>query len=369
MRATALLVTAMLMPVAMNAAITVQSWGKTGNGQAVELYTLHNAKGAEVTITNYGARIVSIKVPDKAGKFDDIVLGFDDLAGYESKSDPYFGATIGRYANRIAGGKFMLDGNTFTLAKNNGPNSLHGGLAGFDKKVWTATARNDRDVLMTLVSPNGDEGFPGNLFVSVIFALTDNNELQIRYSATTDKDTAVNLTNHSYFNLAGQGRGDVLGHVVTIDADRFTPVDATLIPTGELKPVDGTPFDFRKPTAIGTRIDSPEPQLKLGGGYDHNYVLNKKGAGPQFAARVVEPRSGRVLEVLTTEPGVQFYTTNNLAGPLTGAGGRIYQRRSAFCLETQHFPDSPNHPAFPSTTLKPGETFRSETVYRFSVER
>lgn len=369
MRTAALLVTAVLTAAGSDAAITVQSWGKLKNGQAVELYTLRNAKGTEVTIANYGARIVSIKVPDKSGKFDDIVLGFDDLPGYTGPADPYFGATIGRYANRIAGGRFMLDGNTYTLAKNNGPNSLHGGVAGFDKKVWTATARNDRDVLMTLVSPNGDEGFPGNLFASVTFALTDGNELQIRYSATTDKDTVVNLTNHSYFNLAGQGQGDVLGHIVTIDADRFTPVDAGLIPTGELKTVDGTPFDFRKPAAIGARIDSPDPQLKLAGGYDHNYVLNKKSSGLQLAARVVEPKSGRVLEVLTTEPGMQFYTGNNLGGPITGAGGKVYQRRSAFCMETEHFPDSPNHPAFPSTTLKPGETFRSETVYRFSVER
>lgn len=369
MRTTALLFITLLTAAGSHAAVSVQSWGKLQNGQSVDLYTLRNAKGAEVTITNYGARIVAIKVPDRAGKFDDVVLGFDNLAGYESKSDPFFGATIGRYANRIAGARFTLDGNTYTLVKNNGPNSLHGGAAGFDKKVWTATARNDRDVLMTLVSPNNDEGFPGNLFATVVFALTDDNELQVRYTATTDKTTVVNFTNHSYFNLAGQGEGDVLGHIVRIDAARFTPVDATLIPTGELKPVDGTPFDFRQPTPIGARIDSPDPQLKLGGGYDHNYVLNRKGVGLQLAARVVEPKSGRVLEVLTTEPGLQFYTSNNLTGPLTGAGGKVYRRRSAFCMETEHFPDSPNHPAFPSTTLKPGETFRSETVYRFSVER
>jgi aldose 1-epimerase len=304
-------------------------------------------------------------MPDKAGRFDDIVLGFDNLDGYlQTPPPPYFGATIGRYGNRIAFGQFTLDGKTFTLAKNNGANSLHGGKIGFDKVIWTAKPGGGASVAMTYLSKDGEEGYPGNLTATVKYTLTDNNELRIEYSATTDKDTVVNLTNHSYFNLAGQGEGDILKHVVMIDADRFTPVDKGLIPTGELKPVDGTPFDFRKPTPIGERIDAKDPQIALGPGYDHNFVLNHAG----LAARVTEPKTGRVMEVVTTEPGLQFYTSNFLDGTLKGVGGKVYPRRSAFCMETQHFPDSPNHPAFPSTTLKPGETYHSETVYRFSVQ-
>lgn len=340
-----------------------EPWGKS------DLYTLRNAKGAEATITTYGARVVTLKMPDKAGKFDDIVLGFDNLDGYlQTPPPPYFGATIGRYGNRIAGGKFKLDGKTYTLAKNNGANSLHGGKIGFDKVTWAAKPGNGASVAMTYVSKDGGEGYPGNLTATVTYTLTDNNELQIEYSATTDKDTVVNLTNHSYFNLAGQGEGDILGHVVMIDADRFTPVDKGLIPTGELKPVDGTPFDFRKPTPIGDRIDAQDPQIALGPGYDHNFVLNHAGSSLALAARVTEPKTGRVMEVLTTEPGLQFYTSNFLDGTLKGVGGKVYPRRSAFCMETQHFPDSPNHPSFPSTMLKPGETYHSETVYRFSVQ-
>ena len=354
----------------MNAAVKSEPWGRMPDGRQVELYTLRNSKGMEVAITTYGARVVSIKVPDRTGKIDDVVLGFDSLAGYlKIPPDPYFGATVGRYANRIAGGKFMLDGMTYTLAKNNGPNSLHGGLAGFDKKIWTAAAHSDDGVVMKYLSPNGEEGYPGTLAVTVTFTLTASNELRIQYSATTDKDTVINLTNHAYYNLAGQGEGDVLGHVVMINADRFTPVDANLIPTGDLKPVDGTPFDFRRPTRIGERIDANDEQIRRGGGYDHNYVLNKNGAGVHLAARVLEPKTGRVLEVLTTEPGVQLYTANGLNEPVKGPGGTTYGKRSAFCLETQHFPDSPNHPAFPTTTLKAGQTFRSESVYRFSVQK
>ncbi len=340
-----------------------EPWGMS------DLYTLRNAKGAEATITTYGARVVTLKMPDKAGKFDDIVLGFDNLDGYlQAPPPPYFGATIGRYGNRIAGGKFKLDGKTYTLAKNNGANSLHGGNVGFDKVLWTAKPGDGASVVMTYLSKDGEEGYPGNLTANVTYTLTDNNELLIKYSATTDKDTVLNLTNHSYFNLAGQGEGDILGHLVMIDADRFTPVDKGLIPTGELKPVDGTPFDFRKPTPIGDRIDAKDPQIALGPGYDHNFVLNRTGPSLQLAARVNEPKTGRVMEVLTTEPGLQFYTSNFLDGTLKGVGGKVYPRRSAFCMETQHFPDSPNHPAFPSTTLKPGETYHSETVYRFSVQ-
>ena len=344
-------------------------WGKLKTGEAVDLYTLKNSKGAEATITTYGARVVTLKMPDKTSKFDDIVLGFDNLDGYlQTPPPPYFGATIGRYGNRIAGGKFQLDGVTYTLAKNNGANSLHGGNVGFDKVVWTAKPGNGQSVTLTYLSKDGEEGYPGNLTANVTYTLTDNNELQIEYSATTDKDTVVNLTNHSYFNLAGQGEGDILGHVVMIDADRFTPVDKGLIPTGELKPVEGTPFDFRKPTPIGARIDANDPQIALGPGYDHNFVLNRTGPSLQLAARVTDPKTGRVMEVLTTEPGLQFYTSNFLDGTLKGVGRKVYPRRSAFCMETQHFPDSPNHPSFPTTTLKPGETYHSETVYRFSVQ-
>jgi aldose 1-epimerase len=351
--------------------VTSEAWGKTRTGQAVELYTLKNAKGAAATITTFGARVVTLQMPDRAGKFDDIVLGFDNLDGYlQTPPPPYFGATIGRYGNRIAGGKFKLDGKTYTLAKNNGDNHLHGGNIGFDKAVWTAKpgiGPSAASVAMTYLSKDGEEGYPGNLTATVTYTLTDNNELQIVYSATTDQDTVVNLTNHSYFNLAGQGEGDILGHVVMINADRFTPVDQGLIPTGELEKVDGTPVDFRKPTPIGDRIDAKDPQIVLGMGYDHNYVLNRTGSSLELAARVTEPKTGRVMEVLTTEPGMQFYTGNFLDGTLKGVGGKAYLRRSAFCMETQHFPDSPNQPGFPSTTLKAGGSYHSETVYRFSA--
>jgi aldose 1-epimerase len=351
------------------AKVTAEAWGKLGTGQAAELYTLRSATGAEATITTYGARVVTLKMPDKAGKLDDIVLGFDNLEGYvQTPAPPYFGATIGRYGNRIAGGKFTLDGKTYTLAKNNGANHLHGGIIGFDKVVWTGKPGSGASVAMTYLSKDGEEGYPGNLTVTVTYTLTDNNELRIEYAATTDKDTVVNLTNHSYFNLAGQGEGDILRHVVRIDADRFTPVTKGLIPTGELKKVDGTPFDFRRPTPIGDRIDSNDPQIAFGPGYDHNFVLNRTGSSLELAAKVTEPTTGRVMEVLTTEPALQFYTGNFLDGTLKGVGGKVYPRRSGFSMETEHFPDSPNQPSFPSTMLKAGDSYHTETVYRFSTQ-
>jgi len=342
-------------------------FGKTPSGETVDLYTLTNGRGMEATISTYGGVVVSLIVPDRTGTAGDVVLGFDNFEGY-LKSPPYFGAIIGRYGNRIAHGKFTLDGVEYTLAKNNGENSLHGGNRGFDKRLWTVKSSSGQSLVLAYLSKDGEEGYPGNLATTVTYTLTDNNELRIDYAATTDKDTVLNLTNHSYFNLAGQGEGDVLGHQVTIHADRFTPVDKTLIPTGELRNVEGTPFDFRQPHAIGERINSGDEQLTLGGGYDHNFVLNRAGAGLELAATVSEPKTGRVLEVFTTEPGVQFYTGNFLDGTLTGKGGKVYGRRSAFCLETQHFPDSPNKPDFPSVVLKPGGHYQTTTVYRFSTD-
>lgn len=345
-----------------------QSFGKTDTGEQVELYTLTNSKGVAAAITNYGGILVSLKVPDRAGQLADVVLGFDALDGY-LKAHPYFGAIIGRYGNRIAKARFTLNGVEYQLARNEGENSLHGGIKGFDKAVWTAKEIDGgKGLELTYLSKDGEEGFPGNLAVTVTYSLNDENELKIDYAATTDKDTVVNLTNHSYFNLAGQGEGDVLGHVVTINADRFTPVDAKLIPTGELRPVEGTPFDFRSPRGIGERINDKDEQLVLGKGYDHNFVLNRTGEGLALAARVVEPKTGRVMEVLTTEPGMQFYTGNFLDGTITGKGGKVYRQRYGFCLETQHFPDSPNKPEFPSVVLKPGEQYRSTTIYRFGAE-
>lgn len=344
-----------------------QPFGKTPSGEQVNLYTLRNASGVEVAITNYGARVVSLKVPDRSGKFDDVVLGFDSLDGY-LKDNPYFGAIVGRYGNRIAKGEFTLDGKKYTLARNNGENSLHGGLKGFDKVVWSASKVSTSDgpgLELKYLSKDGEEGYPGNLNVAVTYSLTANNELKIDYDATTDKDTVLNVTNHSYFNLAGQGNGDILDHLVMINADKFTPVNAGLIPTGELRPVEGTPFDFRKPIAIGARINDKDQQLIYGKGYDHNFVLNRTGDGLALAARVTDPKTGRVMEVLTTQPGLQFYTGNFLDGSIHGKGGKAYGQRSAFCMETQHFPDSPNQKAFPSTVLKPGERYRNTTVYRF----
>jgi len=346
--------------------VTRSDFGKTPDGTPVSLFTLKNKNAVEVSITNYGGAVVSLKTPDKNGKLDDIVLGFDTIEGY-LKQQPYFGALIGRYGNRIGKAKFSLGGKEYKLAVNNGPNSLHGGISGFDKKVWTASVDDAANALkLSYTSPDGEEGYPGTLKAEVVYTLTDDDELKIEYTATTDKETVLNLTNHSYFNLAGQGSGDVLGHSIQINASKTTPVDATLIPTGELKPVAGTPFDFTSPHAIGERINADDQQIKFGGGYDHNFVLDGEMGTLRLAARVTEPSSGRVMEVSTTEPGVQFYTGNFLDGTITGKAGKTYQKRYGFCLETQHFPDSPNKPAFPSAALKPGETHRSKTIYKFS---
>lgn len=345
-------------------------FGKTGDGRAVEIYTLTNAHGVEMRVITYGGIISSLKVPDRHGQFGDVVLGFDTLDGY-LKDSPYFGALIGRYGNRIAKGQFVLDGKTYKLATNNGPNHLHGGVKGFDKVVWNAVPGENGDgvsVTLTRTSPDGEEGYPGQLHVTVRYTLTDKNELAIEYRATTDKPTPVNLTQHSYFNLAADGT-DILGHELTVHASRYTPVDDTLIPTGELAPVQGTPFDFQESTAIGARLDADSQQLKNGHGYDHNWVLDRNGPGLRAAARLVDPKSGRTLDVATTEPGLQFYSGNFLDGTNTGKGGRVYGRRTGLCLETQHYPDSPNHPNFPSTILQPGQTYSSRTVFTFSVQK
>jgi aldose 1-epimerase len=351
---------------------TKKSFGKTPDGQPVDLYVLTNKSGAEASITNYGGALVSLKMPDRNGKLADIVLGYDNVDGYVADKS-YFGALVGRYGNRIGHAQFVLDGTTYTLAKNNGENSLHGGIKGFNKALWAAKtlpSKDGRSLELSYLSKDGEEGFPGNLKVTVIYTLTDANALKIEYSATTDKKTIVNLTNHAYFNLGGQASGDILGHLLMINADQFTPVDAGLIPTGELRAVAGTLFDFRKPIAIGARIDQPDEQLKLGGGYDHNFVLLRGAYVEESpAARVVEPTSGRVMEVWTTEPGIQFYTGNFLDGKTAGKGGATYPKRNAFCLETQHFPDSPNQPKFPSVVLNAGEHYRTVTTYKFSVEK
>ena len=342
----------------------MEPFGKMPDGTPVEVYTLSNAHGMEVRITTYGGAVVSLTAPDRNGKFADVVLGMDNLDGYRRQPN-FFGALIGRYGNRIGHGKFSLEGKTYELPRNDNGNTLHGGPQGFDKRVWQAR-EVPGGLELTYVSKDGEEGFPGTLTAKVVYSVTDRNELKIDYTATTDKPTVVNLTNHSYFNLAGAGEGDILQHEVTLYADRFTPVDAGLIPTGELRPVKGTPFDFTKAMAIGARIDQNDEQLKFGKGYDHNWVLNKANGGLTKAAEVYEAKSGRMMEVMTTEPGLQFYTGNFLDG-IHGKGGKAYVRRGAFCMETQHYPDSPNKPAFPSTELKPGETYHTTTVYRFTA--
>jgi len=346
-----------------------QPFGKTADGQPVDLYTLTNKAGMQATITNFGGIVVSLTAPDRNGKLDDVVLGYDQLDGYLTNK-AFFGALIGRYGNRIAHGEFKLGGTTYNVPKNDGQNSLHGGNAGFNKRLWTAkdvSGPHGQALELTYLSKDGEEGYPGNLSVKVVYTLTDSNELKIDYSATTDKETVLNLTNHSYFNLAGQGNGDILEHQLTLVADRFTPVDATLIPTGELRPVKGAPFDFTKPMAIGSRIHQDDEQLKFGKGYDHNWVLNSGGkSGVTLAAEAYDPKSGRVLQILTDQPGIQFYTGNFLDGSIAGKGGKVYNHRSAFCLETQHFPDSPNHPSFPTTTLKPGQHYHTVTIFKFS---
>ena len=346
-------------------------FGQLPDGQAIDLYTLTNAHGMQVAITNYGAAIVSIKVPGRQGKMDDVALGYDTLDGYVSDK-AFLGATVGRYGNRIGHATFTLGGTEYNLAKNNGENTLHGGKVGFNKKVWQARevpSGGEQSLELSYVSKDGEEGYPGTLRASVTFTLpNDRNALIIDYRATTDKTTVVNLTNHTYFNLSGEGHGDILKYQLELDASHFTPVDQTLIPTGEILATKGTPLDFSKPVEIGARINDNDPQLKFGKGYDHNYVLDRNGKpGLIEAAEVFDPQSGRVLQVYTTEPGIQFYTGNFLQGEEHGKGGKVYTYRSAFCLETQHFPDSPNKPSFPSTELKPGQEYRSTTEFRFSV--
>jgi aldose 1-epimerase len=344
--------------------VTEEKYGTTSDGQDVKLYTLKNEKGMTVKITNYGGIVTELWVPDKAGTLGDVVLGFDNLTGYMG-DHPYFGTLVGRYANRIAGGKFKLDGKDYTLAVNNGNNHLHGGLKGFDKVLWKSSRQSGRDsvaVRLQYESSDMEEGYPGKLNVTVIYTLNNKNELSIRYEATTSKPTILNLTYHGYFNLAGAGNGDILKHDLMINAQKYTVVNAELIPTGELRPVEGTPLDFRSPCPIGDRIAMVE------GGYDHNYVLESNDASLSLAARVTEPVSKRVMEVWTTQPGVQLYTGNFLDGTLKGKGGKVYAKHYGFCLETQHFPDSPNRPDFPSVILRPGETYKQLTIYKFSVE-
>jgi aldose 1-epimerase len=369
--ASALLLIATVVRTQSPGRIQKEAFG-TIDGQQVFLFTLRNSSGMEVKITNYGGTITSIKVPDRKKKFDDVALGFNNLDGYTSKTNTgYFGATIGRYANRIAHGRFTLNGHEYQVPTNDGPNSLHGGTKGFDKRVWDAkdaSGPGGPGLQFHYLSRDGEEGFPGNLDVTVRFVLGSKNDLRIEDTATTDKDTVLNLTNHSYFNLAGAGSATVLDHKLTLAADRFTLIDSTLIPTGAIQSVGGTPLDFRHATAIGARINEDNEQLKFGKGYDHNFVLNGTSTGqPMLAAKVEEPTSGRVMEILTTQPGIQFYSGNFLDGKVNGIGG-TYRYRSALALETQHFPDSPNHSNFPSTVLHPGEQFRSTTIYRFSTE-
>jgi aldose 1-epimerase len=352
----------------MEAQISQAPFGKTPDGTPVDIYTLRDPGRIEARISNYGGILVSLKVPDRDGHLDDVVLGFDDLDGYVTRN-PFFGALVGRYGNRIAKAAFTLEGVTYKLAANNGPNALHGGLKGFDKVVWQATRTQPASapaLELNYLSRDGEEGYPGNLRVKAVYSLAADHGVRLDFTATTDKTTIVNLTQHTYFNLAG--KGDILGHQVQIDADRFTPVDSTLIPTGELRPVAGTPFDFRRPSAIGARIEQEDEQLQRGHGYDHNFVLNHPAGRLDVIARASEPATGRVLEVLTTEPGVQFYTGNHLDGTIKGKGGQVYHKRAGFCLEAQHFPDSPNHPQFPTVTLQPGAVYRSTILFRFSTE-
>jgi aldose 1-epimerase len=365
----------MLFSCVSNSKVKVmkKEFGKSKDGKA-SIYILENPNGMKVAFSDFGATVVEFHVPDRDGKFADVVCGFTTAKDFEEKS-PYFGCIVGRYGNRIANGQFKLDGKTYNLAKNNAPAGvpchLHGGNKGFDKQIWAAeevTFNGYKSIKFTLVSPDGDEGYPGELTLSVYYTLTENNELLIDYRATTDKATPVNVTNHAYFNLKGEGNGTILDHELMLNADRTTTVDKGLIPTGELAAVKGTPLDFTKPYKIGARIEEKNEQLSFGLGYDHNWVLNKKGEELSMAATLYDSTSGRFMEVLTTEPAIQFYCGNFLDGTLTGKSGKKYVHRGALCLETQHFPDSPNHPSFPSTILKPGEELQSQTIYRFSVK-
>jgi aldose 1-epimerase len=355
---------------AASASVSRASFGTAPDGKQVDAYTLVNGHGIRARILTYGAILQSLETPDRAGAMDDVVLGFDDLPGYV-KSSPYFGAIVGRYGNRIARGRFTLDGKTYTLAINNGPNHLHGGVKGFDKVVWDAQSfRTDSGVgvALTYTSPDGEEGYPGTLRAKVTYTLNDRDELTVDAEATTDKATPVNLTNHTYWNLAGDGKRDILGHLLMLESNNIVPVDSTLIPTGQLMPVDGTPFDFRSPTAIGARIEDPHVQLRYGQGYDHTFVLDRaSGTGVKHALRLTEPTTGRTLDIYTTEPGVQVYSGNFLDGTVVGKHGHVYRRRYGLALETHHFPDSPNQPTFPSTILRPGETYRTRTVWRFGT--
>jgi aldose 1-epimerase len=337
----------------------------------IQLFTLKNANDMEVKVTNFGAIITSIKVSDRDGNFADVTLGYDDVADYINAVDkPYFGAVVGRYGNRIAKGKFTIDGKEYSLPINNDPNSLHGGFIGFDKVVWNAEVVGDNGVKLTYLAKDMEQGYPGNLTATVTYTLTDDNEIIVDYHATTDKATPVNLTQHAYFNLKGEGEGTILDHELMINADHYTPVDETLIPTGEIAPVADTPFDFKEAKPIGRDIDEDHEQLKFGGGYDHNWVLNREKGDDELelAATLYEPESGRLLEVMTTEPGVQFYCGNFLTGVLKGKSGKPYVHRGGLCLETQHYPDSPNQPDFPNTILQPGETYESKTVFKFSTK-
>jgi len=353
--------------------ISTSTFGTTKEGQQVSRYVLSNHRGVEAVVITYGATLASLKVPGRDGASADVVLGYDSLDGYEADKS-FFGATIGRYGNRIARGQFSLNGALYHLPTNDGPNSLHGGPRGFNKRIWTAVDRSQPDVQvleLTYTSSDGEEGYPGTLRATITYTLpADANELRMDYRATTDKETVVNLTNHSYFNLSGVMTQQILDHQLLLRAREFTPVDSTLIPTGELRAVAGTPFDFTKTATIAARINQDDEQLKYGRGYDHNWVLERpEKAELQLAAQVFEPTTGRVLEVLTTEPGIQFYSGNFLDGTVRGKGGVLYGHRTGFCLETQHFPDSPNHANFPSTVLKPGQTYRSTTVLRFSIRK
>jgi aldose 1-epimerase len=356
-------------PISQPVLVDEASFKTEHDGKTMELFTLKNVNGLVAQITNYGGKVINLWTPDKNGDFADIVIGYETSAEYLKTTEIYYGTLIGRYGNRIANGQFTLNDSVYTLAKNNGENHLHGGIKGFNNVVWDAKKLDDQTLELTYLSVDGEEGYPGNLNVKVVYKLTNENELKVEYWATTDKPTPINLTQHSFFNLKGAGNGDVNDHIMQIMADAFTPVDSTLIPTGEIAPVDGTPFDFRTPTVIGERINDEHIQMKYGNGYDHNWVLNKAETGLNYAAKVLEPASGRTLEVYTNEPGMQFYGGNFMTGNDTGKGGKVFAFRGAFCLETQHFPDSPNKPQFPSTILNPGEEYYSVCVYKFGVEK
>ena len=362
--------TPMTDSAAQVASISQTTFGTLPDGTTVSLFLLKNSVGTEMKVTNLGGVIVSLKTADKNGQFEDIVLGYDSIDGY-IKAPSFFGALVGRYGNRIAKGKFTLDGKTYTLAVNNGVNHLHGGLKGFDKVVWNATPSTSPDgavLKLNYLSKDMEEGYPGNLDVVVTYTLTNDNALKIEYEATTDKATVVNLTNHTYFNLSGNTKRDILDHVLSVSASHFIPVDETLIPTGEIRSVEGTPFDFRTPTVVGSRINDNDAQLKAGKGYDHCWVFDKDDDSLALGATLYEPVSGRYMEMYTTEPGTQVYTGNFLDGTVTGKFNTVYKQRYAICLETQHFPDSPNQPNFPSVVLKPGDVYQTQTIYKFSVK-